>query len=494
MVDCQRNINGMHLILWISIFNLSPCFSFEVGFSEYSEYTDAYSRSDIEMMKNSKNKNLYKQSEPEQGTMLNIGATETKPKQENKKPTNWYLLYLSGNTSVVHKRLPDFLNYLKINLGGLTESDYEKVSINSVSYVPSLIVNISFTGNYTVKQLVKLSERNDSILVLSSIPFYLTTVTSHNDILIPKPFTNSLSTAREEEALIYLAIGAAIAFVLSAGVLVSILILVKKKDRIKDKEPLIRSQSRSLSSRYQDPPQMIYSETFSQGLEREKERLHQFTPIDDNFAPVETEVDFVPRYIKDDERASWMSEGSILDTTTSSNYNHKKNLSTFSDECSEANPDHDRRSQMSRSPFYWTLESQSHSPTPTVMTVNGTSPSPQPINVPTSRKKPPRPPSRTDSLNPRSTTKTRPKSSITSQSSKSDIPTRRLSVPAPFHMSSRPGSVVSNFSNSSFPTAHAQSPTFPFPPAPAISQEQIDKDVHSILRNLDIVEEVPQND
>ena len=88
---------------------------------------------------------------------------------------------------------------------------------------------------------------------------------------------------------------------------------------------------------------MIYSETFSQGLEREKERLHQFTPIDDNFAPVETEVDFVPRYIKDDERASWMSEGSILDTTTTSNYNHKKNLSTFSDECSEANPDHDRR-------------------------------------------------------------------------------------------------------------------------------------------------------
>ena len=67
-----------------------------MGFSEYSEYTDAYSRSDIEMMKNSKNKNLYKQSEPEQGTLLNIGATETKPKQEHKKPTNWYLLYLSG--------------------------------------------------------------------------------------------------------------------------------------------------------------------------------------------------------------------------------------------------------------------------------------------------------------------------------------------------------------------------------------------------------------
>ena len=334
----------------------------------------------------------------------------------------------------------------------------------------------------SVQQLVKLSERNDSILVLSSVPFYLTSVTSHQNILIPKPFTNSLSTAREEEALIYLAIGAAIAFVLSAGVMVSILILVKKKDRIKDKEPLIRSQSRSLSSRYQDPPQMIYSETFSQGLDREKERLHQFTPLDDNFAPIETEVDFVPRYIKDDERASWLSEGSILDTTTSTtNCHHKKNLSTFSDECSETALDVDRNSQMSRSPFYWTLES--HSPTPTV-------PSPSPL-PPTARKKPPRPPSRTDSLNPRSTAKTRPKSSISSScgTAKTDIPTRRLSVPVPCHMSSRPGSSVSNHSFGQPPP----SPTFPFPPAPAISQEQIDKDVHSILRNLDIVEEVPSN-
>ena len=392
---------------------------------------------------------------------------------------NLWLFSALGNTTVVHKRLPDFLNYLKINLGGLANSDYENVSINSISYVPSLIVNISFSGNYSVKQLETLAARNDSILVLSLTPFYLTSLTSHRDILIPKPFTNSLSTAREEEALIYLAIGAAIAFVLSAGVLVSILILVKKKDRIKDKEPLIRAQSRSFT-RYQDPPQMIYSETFSQGLEREKERLHQFTPIDDNFAPIETEVDFVPRYIKDDERASWLSEGSILDTTaSSSNCNHKKNLSTFSDEGSEA----DRRSQMSKSPFYWTLES--HSPTPS-STINGTITVSSPSTQSSSKKKPPRPPSRTDSLNPRSTSKRRPQSSILTNRQHHDpsIPSRRLSVPVPYHMSSRPGSVLSN--HSSIPPP---SPTFP--PAPAISQEQIDKDVHSILRNLDIVEEAP---
>ena len=91
------------------------------------------------------------------------------------------------------------------------------------------------------------ASRNDPVLVHSSF-------TSSEDIFIPKPLTNSLSTPKEEEALIYLGVGATVAFVLSAGVLVSILILVSKKDRIKDKEPLI-GQSTSFS-RYQDPPQM----------------------------------------------------------------------------------------------------------------------------------------------------------------------------------------------------------------------------------------------
>ena len=77
---------------------------------------------------------------------------------------NWYLLSLSGNTSLVHSRLPDFLNYLKINLGGLTETDYEAVTVNSVSYVPSLLVNISFTGPHSLAQLAKLAERNDTVL------------------------------------------------------------------------------------------------------------------------------------------------------------------------------------------------------------------------------------------------------------------------------------------------------------------------------------------
>ena len=82
--------------------------------------------------------------------------------------SNWFLLGLAGNTSLVHRRLPDFMNYLKINVGGLTGADYENVKVNSVLYTPSLIVNISLGGHYNVSQLLDLSNRNDSVLVLSS--------------------------------------------------------------------------------------------------------------------------------------------------------------------------------------------------------------------------------------------------------------------------------------------------------------------------------------
>ena len=41
-----------------------------------------------------------------------------------------------------------------------------------------------------------------------------------SDGQVPKPVTNRLSTPREEEALIYLGIGATVAFLLSAGTLV----------------------------------------------------------------------------------------------------------------------------------------------------------------------------------------------------------------------------------------------------------------------------------
>merc|ERR1719384_926486 len=92
-------------------------------------------------------------------TTTNMVESGNMAPRNKEPPHNWYLLYLSGNTSIVHKRLPDFLNYIKINIGGLSNSQYENVTVNSISYVPSLIVNVSFIGNYSVRQLVNLAER-----------------------------------------------------------------------------------------------------------------------------------------------------------------------------------------------------------------------------------------------------------------------------------------------------------------------------------------------
>ena len=59
-----------------------------------------------------------------------------------------------------------------------------------------------------------LLERLDHIVIKIIFILY------ESDGQVPKPVTNRLSTPREEEALIYLGIGATVAFLLSAGTLV----------------------------------------------------------------------------------------------------------------------------------------------------------------------------------------------------------------------------------------------------------------------------------
>ena len=49
------------------------------------------------MMKNT-NKNYLKQSDhDQQQSMMNFNAKKSEQQQKSKKPTNWYLLYLSGS-------------------------------------------------------------------------------------------------------------------------------------------------------------------------------------------------------------------------------------------------------------------------------------------------------------------------------------------------------------------------------------------------------------
>jgi len=405
-------------------------------------------------------------------------AIEVEEKPE--EPLEWYLLGLRGNTSLVHLRNADFLLFLRINVASIASTEYERVLVNSVSYTPSLLVNLTFTGEHNVSGLQKLSEHADSLFILSYVPFHVTSFTSRGEILVPKPVTNRLSTPREEEALIYLGIGATVAFVLSAGTLVCVLLVLGARRASRDKEPLLSSSFSG--SRYQDPPQTIYSENFSQELAREKERLHQFTPIDDSLCPItDTEVDFTPRYLREDDTGSWLSDGSAAATvevhsdpgcngTVPSGYSPDGVMT--SDDGSSIGLE--RESQLSRSPFYWhnnnqqQQQDQDHqveNDEDTARPVVCRHPPPAVAPKPHRRSRtPPRPPSRTDSLNPASKAKGRPQSVVTRSPLPPLLAGRPLSVPAP------------NLSASPLPS--------PTPSPSPLSQEEIDNHVSKVLTSL----------
>merc|ERR1719336_3158600 len=345
---------------------------------------------------------------------------EIEEKPNSDEPLEWYLLGLRGNTTLVHMRNADFLLFLRINVASIASTEYERVLVNSVSYTPSLLVNLTFTGPHNVSGLQKLSEHSDSLFILSYVPFHVTSFTSRGEILVPKPVTNRLSTPREEEALIYLGIGATVAFLLSAGTLVCVLLVLGARRAGRDKEPLLSTTSSFSGSRYQDPPQTIYSENFSQELAREKERLHQFTPIDDSLCPItDTEVDFTPRYLREDDTGSWLSDNSAAATvevhsdpgcngTVPSGYSPDGVMT--SDDGSSLVSGMERDSQLSRSPFYWHNKEEDQEPARPVCRHPPPAVAPKPHRR---SRTPPRPPSRTDSLNPTSKTKGRPQSVVT---------------------------------------------------------------------------------
>jgi len=385
------------------------------------------------------------------------------------EPLEWYLLGLRGNTSLVHMRNADFLLFLRINVASIASTEYERVLVNSVSYTPSLLVNLTFTGPHNVSGLEKLSEHADSLFILSYVPFHVTSFTSRGEILVPKPVTNRLSTPREEEALIYLGIGATVAFVLSAGTLVCVLLVLGARRASRDKEPLLSSSFSG--SRYQDPPQTIYSENFSQELAREKERLHQFTPIDDSLCPItDTEVDFTPRYLREDDTGSWLSDNSAAATvevhsdpgcngTVPSGYSPDGVMT--SDDGSSVGV------QEARSPFYWHNHQQQDQQEEDQEPARPVCRHPPPAVAPKPHRRsrtPPRPPSRTDSLNPASKAKGRPQSVVTRSPLPPLLAGRPLSVPAP------------NLSASPLPS--------PTPSPSPLSQEEIDNHVSKVLTSL----------
>ena len=149
-------------------------------------------------------------------------------------------------------------------MASLTSCQFESVLVNHVSYSPVLLLNISITGVHSVSSLQQLAARQDSLFLLSYTPFHVTQFTSQEDILVrhlatpvqltlqvarpvvdtlattglatlylsipvhlpvqvARPLVDSLATSgREEEALLYLGLGAGLAFVGSGGTLVTL--------------------------------------------------------------------------------------------------------------------------------------------------------------------------------------------------------------------------------------------------------------------------------
>lgn len=63
---------------------------------------------------------------------------------QNNTPSRWFVLLLSGNSTVAQMRRTDFAKYLKLNLAARLSLEYDEVKINRVVVVPPrLIVNVS---------------------------------------------------------------------------------------------------------------------------------------------------------------------------------------------------------------------------------------------------------------------------------------------------------------------------------------------------------------
>jgi hypothetical protein len=203
-----------------------------------------------------------------------------------------------------------------MNVASLTGSRYEQVTVNNLSFAPHLLINISLlntveedSGRHRLDVVQALAASQDTLLELSGVPFNLISFLSSTSLLVPKK-TAVISAgrdgqqARDEEALFYLGVGAAVALLLAVCLLLCVLHSIR--------HPLLHpagGKPPPPNFRYNDPPTAIYTKQFvtnnknassSDGRsERHRRSAGAFTPLDDNLYPVATEVDFTPRYLLD---------------------------------------------------------------------------------------------------------------------------------------------------------------------------------------------------
>ena len=166
----------------------------------------------------------------------------------------WCIFSIQGNTTIVLRRKDDFVRYFKMNVASLTGSEYDDIRVNSITYTPHLIVNASIIhwsarSERIIKVLSALARHNDTLLDLSGVHFNVTHFATSEMLMAPKPVApymvgsginldnesedleasttegghtnlrllNTSIDSEKLEAVIFVIVGVAIAFLLTAS-------------------------------------------------------------------------------------------------------------------------------------------------------------------------------------------------------------------------------------------------------------------------------------
>ena len=72
-------------------------------------------------------------------------------------------------------------------MASLSNSSFDSVTVNSVSFSPGLLLNMTIEGQQDVSRLRELADRRDSLFILSHKPFTMESFTGSEEILVRVP-------------------------------------------------------------------------------------------------------------------------------------------------------------------------------------------------------------------------------------------------------------------------------------------------------------------
>ncbi|KAK6621413.1 hypothetical protein RUM43_011719 [Polyplax serrata] len=123
---------------------------------------------------------------------VTVTVINSEGRESDRRPSRWYLLLLTGNSTIVQLRRQDFTKYLKLNLAARLSVEYDDVCVNRVILAPPrVLVNVSVLvlsddvaedsqldfrdkfGGKGEASLYKLAESNATLLELSGEEYHV---------------------------------------------------------------------------------------------------------------------------------------------------------------------------------------------------------------------------------------------------------------------------------------------------------------------------------